>query len=64
MNLNEFHIQCAKFHDYSDRAIDWFIKSRKYKYGSDEWKVCRIKHKMLNKKAMKHLKSTEEYLNE
>ena len=53
---NEFYICFHKYNHYSDLAIDWFIKSFRYKHKSDEWKICRLKIKIFMKKAIKYLK--------
>ena len=52
----DFYIFHNKFQHYSDRSIDWYIKSWKYKYKSDEWKICRLKMSIYMKESMKNLK--------
>ncbi len=59
---SEFYINVAKFDDYSNKSIDWFIKSLKYEYGSLEWQICRLKEKLYFKEAMKHLKEANREL--
>lgn len=51
----EFRSQHQKFQEYSDTAIDWFIRSTKFKYGSPEWKICRLKRQIYMREAIKHL---------
>lgn len=62
--MNNFYINHDKFQDYSNKATDWFIKSWKFKIDSDEWKICRLKKAIYEKKATEHLKLASEYLNE
>ncbi len=61
---SEFHINFAKFQDYSNRALDWFIKGLKFEYGSDKWKICNLKQKIYAKKAKRYLEKANKYLNE
>ena len=53
---NNFYIYHNKFQDLSDKAIDWYLKSGKWKYNSDQWQICRLKQGMYKKEAMKYLK--------
>ena len=59
---SNFYIYCAKFLDLSNRAVDYFIKSWKYKPDSDEWVICRAKERIFNKEALKYLKKTRKEL--
>ena len=42
--LNEFDI-------YNNKALDWYFNSLKFKRGSDEWTICRLKYKIYRRKA-------------
>lgn len=59
---SEFWIHCAKEIELSNLALDWFIKSLKFKYKSDEWMICRLKEKIYMKQAMKHSEAALKYL--
>lgn len=59
---SDFYINHNQFQFYSDKAIDWLINSWKYKWGSDEWKICRLKRNIYMKKALKHLKKCTKFL--
>ena len=63
MIKSEFYIYHNKFQDFSDKALDWFIRSWKYAYNSDEWKVCRLKQSILKRKAMEYLDKAGKELN-
>ena len=52
---SDFYIFHARFQDLENRAVDWFIRSWKYKVNSDEWKVCRLKQAILKREAMNNL---------
>ncbi len=52
---SEFYIHSDKYQELSNEAIDWFIKSLKFPYKSDEWQVCRLKERIINRQAVKHL---------
>ena len=53
---DSFYINHNKFQNYSDKAIDWYLKSRKFKRNSDEWQICILKKRIYNKEAIKYLK--------
>lgn len=63
MNSN-FYIHHDKFQELSDESIDWFIKSLKFPYKSDEWTICHLKQKIFMRQALKHLKECRKYLYE
>ena len=52
---NNFYINHAKFQDLSNKALDWFIRSWKYKIGSDERKICCLKQRIYNREAVEYL---------
>jgi len=52
---SNFYINHNKFQEYSDKAIDWFLRSCEFKHGSDEWLICRLKRKIFMKKALQQL---------
>jgi hypothetical protein len=58
-----FYLETAKYQGLSDLATGWFIKSWKYKINSDEWQICRLKQKVLNREARKHLREALKHLN-
>ena len=58
----DFYIKHAEFQDFSNRSLDWFIRSFNYKYGSDEWKICRLKKQIYMKKALEYLKEANQCL--
>lgn len=60
---SEFHIHNTKFQELTDLAIDWYIKSLKFKYKSDEWTICRLKERIYTKQALKHLSAAQKYSN-
>ena len=51
MIKSDFYIAHARFQDLSNKALDWFIRSWNFKVNSDEWRVCLLKQKILNRKA-------------
>ena len=53
---NDFYIFHNKFQDYANKALDFYLKSGKFKYESDEWKICRLKQSIYNREAYKYLK--------
>jgi hypothetical protein len=53
--LTNFYISHDKFQYYSDRSIDWFIESWKYKKNSYPWKIARLKMLMYKEESMKWL---------
>jgi hypothetical protein len=55
---SEFYIHHDKFQELSDKAIDYFIKSREFKMNSPEWQICRLKRQIYWKQAIKHLNAT------
>ena len=59
---SEFYIHHDKFQDLSNKALDWFIKGFKFDYGSDEWQICKLKQRIFNKEAMRHLELAQKYL--
>lgn len=59
---SDFYINSAKFQDYSDRAIDWFIRGFKFKRGSAQWRICEAKHEILMEKAMEHLRKANKWI--
>ena len=59
----DFYLQVDLYLGLSDRATDWFIKSWKFEYNTDDWKLCRINEKILDREAVKHLRKAQEYLN-
>jgi hypothetical protein len=61
---SEFYINHDKFQNYSDKAVKWLTRSYKYKFESDEWKICRLKYSINKRKALKHIKQVTEYLND
>ncbi len=60
---SDFYIFHNKFQDFSNRALDWFIKSWNFKWESDEWKVCLLKQRIFNKKGMEYLDLAVKELN-
>lgn len=54
--LSEFYIYHDKFQDLSNKAIDWYIKSWKYKIDSDERTICRLKRNIYMREALSCLK--------
>lgn len=59
---SEFYIHHAKFQDLTDKALDWYIKSLKFKRKSDEWTICRLKERIYTRQAIKHLIASTKYL--
>lgn len=60
--LNNFELVHKQFQFYLDKAIDWFLKSFKFRYGSEEWQICRLKRKMFMRKAIGYLKEANKIL--
>ena len=52
---SNFYINSNKSIYYSNKAVKWFVNSLKYKFKSDEWKICRLKYNIYNKEATKYL---------
>ena len=52
---HSFYIYHNKFQDLSNKAIDWYLKSSKFKYESNEWKICRLKQDIYKTEAKKYL---------
>ncbi len=52
---SEYYINLEHYLKLSGESIDWFIKSLKYKYNSDEWQICRLKSNILSKESVKRL---------
>lgn len=52
---SEFWINVAKFQALSDKAVDWTIKSWKYKVGSPEYKICKLKREIYMRDALEFL---------
>ena len=46
-----------EFEKYHNQALDWYFKSLKFKYGSDEWKICMLKYKIYEREAFNTLKT-------
>ena len=61
--MNNFQLNHAQFQGLSNKAIDWFIKSFKFKPQSPEWQICRLKRKIYMKKAIEYLKEANKCLN-
>ena len=60
---SDFYINEAKFIKYSSMATDSLLKSFELEYGSDEWAVCRLKHRIYHKKSIQFLKEAQKELN-
>lgn len=56
---SDFYIHHDKFQDLSDKAIDWYVKSFKFKYQSPEWQICRLKQQIYMNQALRHLNATQ-----
>ena len=54
--MDNFDIHHSQFQLLSDRAIDWFIKSLKFKEGSPEREICILKRKLYMRDALKELR--------
>jgi hypothetical protein len=52
---SEFWINNDRCNFLIDSAMGWFVKSFKFKHESDEWKICRLKYKILLERAGKLL---------
>jgi hypothetical protein len=59
---SDFVINEAKFQKYSEIATDWLVRSFNFKYGSDEWTICRLKHRIYHKKSLYYLKEAQKEL--
>lgn len=57
-----FYIAHGKFQQYSDKALDWFIRSWKFEFESDEWKICILKKQIYERKALEYLEEANKYL--
>jgi len=53
--LTDFYINHDKFQDLSNKAIDWTIKSWKFRHNSPEWKVCKLKREIFMRDALEYL---------
>jgi len=51
---SEFWIDCKEYNHYSDKALDYLIKSWKVK--GIEKEICMLKRKLYKKEAKKYLK--------
>lgn len=60
---SDFYISHNKFQDLSNKALDWYLKSGKFQYNSNEWKICRLKQDIYNQEAMKYLKKAVKEIN-
>lgn len=41
---------------YHDQAINWYLKSWHFKWGTDEWLICRLKYRIYRRKAFGYVK--------
>jgi hypothetical protein len=57
---NDFYIYHAKFQELSTKALDWYLKSLKFKPNNPEWQICRLKREIYAKKALVYLKKAKE----
>lgn len=64
MVKSEFFIGFGHFKAESDKSTDWLINSWKFKSGSIDWQICRLKHKKYHLEALKYLKRANKYLND
>ena len=61
---SEFWIHLDKEQDYDNKSFQWYVKSLKFKYGSDEWMICRLKMRIYDRQSLKHLMLATKYLYE
>ena len=60
--MDKFLENTHQFQELSDKAIDWHIKSWKFKTNSPEWKICMLKRLIYMRDALKHLRKAKECL--
>jgi hypothetical protein len=41
---------------YHNKALEWYFHSLKFKRGSDEWLICRLKYQIYSRKAATYTK--------
>ena len=46
------YIAHDKFQEYSNKALDWYIKSWMYDPEGEEYQICLLKQSILKKKAI------------
>jgi hypothetical protein len=63
MIKSEFYIEFRKFEQLFNEATDWLINSWEHKKNSEDYQICLLKHQKYHKKALKHLKKANKYLN-
>ena len=51
MSSHELITIINEFEKYHNKAIDWYFNSLKFDYESDEWMICRLKHRIYSRKA-------------
>lgn len=56
MWANEIQTGLSEFEKYHNQSLDWYFRSLRFKSGSDEWLICRLKMKIYNRKAFSFLK--------
>lgn len=49
--MNELSYYTKQFDELLGKSIDWHIKGWKFKYGTDEWKICQLKSNIYRRKA-------------
>lgn len=57
---SEFYINCEKSRQLTLKSVDWFIRSWKFKHGSLEWQICRLKREIYMRDAIKLVKEATE----
>jgi hypothetical protein len=56
MELPVIQATLDEFEKYHNQALDWYFKSLNFKWGSDEWMICRLKYKIYKEKAFSFTK--------
>ena len=51
MPSNELKAGLEEFEKYHNKALDWYFRSLNFKWGSDEWMICRLKYRIYKNKA-------------
>jgi len=61
---SEFYINFRQHEKHLNKALDFLVKSFKYKYESPQWKICRLKYDIYMGYARKRLKIAQKYIYE
>jgi hypothetical protein len=56
MELPVIQATLDEFESYHNKALDWYFKSLNFKWGSDEWMICRLKYQIYRNKAFGFIK--------